>query len=361
MNNFYMPTRVFEDHDCVKKHERELATFGKKALIVTGKSSSRKNGSLEDVTNALQNQNVKYVLFDGVEENPSTDTVLKAAEYGMNNSVDYVIAIGGGSPIDAAKAIALLIKNKIADSSYLYDKNVSSEALPVVAIPTTCGTGSEVTGVSVLTVHDKQTKCSLPHKIFPRLALIDGKYLKYASVKLKNDTALDALSHLWESYINTQTNDYCRMLVREGLDTWAKIKPVVAGEKTATDEDYMYLMRAATLAGMAIAHAGTTLPHSLSYAVTYELGLSHGRAVGQFLSGYLALSKKEDAELMLNLSGFSDLNDFDEFFNKIYGREELSEDIKSRIIKEVYTRKEKLAMVPFDVDEEILSKIVNYR
>lgn len=360
MNSFYMPTRVYEEEHCVLNHIDEIAALGTKALIVTGKSSARKNGALKDVEEALNSRRIPYIIFDRVEENPSTDTVVVAAELGISNNIDFVIAIGGGSPMDAGKAIALLVKNKSTSADYLYDKNKSSKALHVVAIPTTCGTGSEVTGVSVLTVHNKKTKSSIPHKIFPKLALVDGRYLKAAPETIIKDTALDALSHFFESYINTQANDYCRMLVREGLTVWSKIKPVLAGEKSIEDADYELLMHAATLAGMSIAQAGTTLPHSLSYPITYELGISHGRAVGRFLAGYLAMANEKDRNLMLSLSGFDDLQEFDNFYNKIYGKIELDDSIKNRIVNEVYARKEKLRMVPFFVDEQVLYNIVNY-
>lgn len=359
MNTFYMPTRVFEDDDCVWNKRMELSKLGKKTLIVTGKNSSKINGSLSDVEKALTDISCEWVIYDKVEENPSVETVVEAATIGLNEAVDYIIAIGGGSPMDAAKAIALLIYNKTTDGDYLYDSSKSSLALPVVAIPTTCGTGSEVTGVSVLTVHGKKTKCSLPHKIFPCMALVDSKYLQFASDKIIRDTAVDALSHLWESYINTMANDYSKMIACEGLKVWSEIKDALIN-CTYSKEDYKNLMHAATLAGMAIAHAGTTIPHSLSYSVTYEIGTSHGKAVGMFLSGYLEKTPEDMRKLMLNLAGFDSVSEFDDFFETVCGRDEISDELKTRIVEEVYARKAKLEMVPFTVDKKILEEIAGY-
>lgn len=355
-----MPTRVYEDTDCVWKHKEEMACLGSRALIVTGRHSAKENGSLDDVIRALKNETVSFVIFDEIEENPSTKTVVKAAALGMAHGVDFVVAIGGGSPMDAAKAIALLIKNKSDDEAYLYDKNASSDALPVIAIPTTCGTGSEVTGVSVITVHEKRTKCSLPHKIFPMLAFIDGTYLQTLPQRVLNDTALDALSHLWESWLSTLATDYSKMLARQGLLLWSKERQILQGDREPLKEDYDLLMHTAALAGMSIAHGGTTIPHSLSYAVTYELSLSHGRAVGQFLSGFLAAAPKDDRETMLKMAGFDSLDSFESFFHNVYGRQELSEQLKKRLVTEVFARKEKLAMVPFCIDEDVLWEIINY-
>ena len=118
----YMPTKVYQEKKCVENHSRELAALGTSALIVTGKHSSRINGSLEDVKNALERERIPYTVFDEVEENPSVETVKKAASLGLSAGADFVIGIGGGSPMDAAKAVALLIANPERDTDFLYQK-----------------------------------------------------------------------------------------------------------------------------------------------------------------------------------------------------------------------------------------------
>lgn len=107
----YMPTKVYNEKGCVRQHSQELAALGTKALLVTGKHSSRVNGSLQDVKDALNREQVPYVVFDGIEENPSVATVMRATALGLSEKVDFVIGIGGGSPMDASKAIALMIAN----------------------------------------------------------------------------------------------------------------------------------------------------------------------------------------------------------------------------------------------------------
>lgn len=107
----YMPTKVYNEKGCVRQHSQELAALGTKALLVTGKHSSRVNGSLQDVEDALNREQVPYVIFDGIEENPSVETVMRATALGLSEKVDFVIGIGGGSPMDASKAIALMIAN----------------------------------------------------------------------------------------------------------------------------------------------------------------------------------------------------------------------------------------------------------
>ena len=146
----YMPTKVYNEKGCVRQHSQELAALGTKALLVTGKHSSRVNGSLQDVEDALNRERVPYVVFDGIEENPSVETVMRATALGLSEKVDFVIGIGGGSPMDASKAIALMIANPEKKADFLYEtdaavKLAANQALPVAAVPTTAGTGSEVT------------------------------------------------------------------------------------------------------------------------------------------------------------------------------------------------------------------------
>ena len=164
----FMPTIVFSEEDCVRNHANELALMGTKAMIVTGKHSSRANGSLNDVEEALKSQNVSYVIFDDIEENPSVETVVKACDMGIKEKVDFIIGIGGGSPLDASKAIALLIANPDKDETVLYE-NIPLGYIPLACVPTTCGTGSEVTPYSILTLHKQRTKRSISHKISPSI------------------------------------------------------------------------------------------------------------------------------------------------------------------------------------------------
>ena len=144
----YMPTKVYNEKKCVENHSRELAALGTRALIVTGKHSSRQNGSLEDVKRALEREGTPYCIFDEVEENPSVDTVMKARRMGAQEDADFVIGVGGGSPMDAAKAIALMLANPEWEEGLLYTKPQSLKqgqlqpAFPVAEVPTTAGTAA---------------------------------------------------------------------------------------------------------------------------------------------------------------------------------------------------------------------------
>ena len=355
--HFYMPVRVFDERDCVLRHAKDIARLGKKALIVTGKSSSRKNGSLDDVMAALEAEHVEHLLFSEVEENPSTETVLRAKDLFSDSGIDLVIGVGGGSALDAAKAVALVLKHPGADLSYLYDATKDASALPVVCVPTTCGTGSEVTGVSVLTRHDKRTKISMVHKIFPVLALVDGKYLKNAPAELIVNTSVDALAHLYESVLNAKADDYTRMTASAGLRCWAKTKEILTKERTASQEDFDLLMRSSLLAGMSIAQSGTSLPHALSYALTYDLALPHGKAVGIFLPAFLKAAPEAERDELLQLAGFSGLAEFAAFIDGLFGGTEVPEEERRQAFEMVAGNAAKMKSASFPVDEKVLETI----
>ena len=108
---FFVPTDIYVEKDCVRNHSKNLLAVGKRAIIMTGRHSAAANGSLNDVTEVLKAGEIPYQIFNEVEENPSTDTVGKAAQIAREFNADFIIGIGGGSAIDAAKAAALLLVN----------------------------------------------------------------------------------------------------------------------------------------------------------------------------------------------------------------------------------------------------------
>ena len=357
---FYMPVKVFDERDAVIKHFGEVGSLGRKALIVTGKGSAFSNGSYDDVTAALKKEGIEFLTFSEVEENPSTETIFTAGGKYRSEGIDFVIGIGGGSPMDAAKAIALVLKHPEADLAYLYDASKDSSALPVVCVPTTCGTGSEVTGVSVLTRHDKKTKMSMVHKVFPVFAFIDGKYLSRSPHPLMVNSSVDALSHLIESVINTKADDYVKMTAYAGLKMWSGTKEVLTGEKAAGEEECSCLMRSSCMAGMSIAQSGTSIPHALSYPVTYDMGTPHGRAVGYFLPGFLSAAPEKERDELLKLSGFSGLQEFSSFIDKLFDGFRIPENELLRSYEAVKNNPVKMNSASFRVDEDILKNIVYY-
>ena len=130
MAMFYMPVKVYEESEAVLNHAADIAKFGKKALIVTGRRSAYANGSYDDIIAALAGNGVDHVVFNEVEENPSVNTIMKARDFGIAQGADFVIGVGGGSPLDASKAIALMIKKADKDASYLYKPDGADRGYP---------------------------------------------------------------------------------------------------------------------------------------------------------------------------------------------------------------------------------------
>lgn len=355
---FYMPTKVYSEPGCVKNHAGEFSNLGTKAMIVTGRNSAKKTGALQDVMDALEDYGRGYVIFDRVEENPSIETVMQARELALAEKVDFFVGIGGGSPMDAAKAIALMTANPNEDESVFYTPKALPH-LPVVCIPTTCGTGSEVTPYAILTRHALRTKKSISHKIFPALALLDAKYLTTMSRTGLVNTCVDALAHLLESYLNTNTNELNRVCSREGLVVWGRFKDRLLAD-TLLPEDYWDMLHASMIAGMAITHTGTSLPHGLSYAVTYELGLPHGRAVGMFLGGYVEnYADQAQAQAAVELLGFGNTSDFRRYVTGLLGYVEISDQVLRGSVQSLLADPGKLKNYPFPVTAEELTAMAN--
>lgn len=357
---FYMPTEIYSEKNCVENHGAKMASLGRKALIVTGRHSSRANGSLRDVERALEQNQKPYVLFDEIEENPSMETIMRGRDLGICQGADFVIGIGGGSPMDAAKAIALMMRHPQEGMDYLYKAGADSSAYPVVEVPTTCGTGSEATPYAILTIHAKRTKSSLPHKIYPALSLADPGYLAFAPMSVLQSTAIDTLGHFVESYVNSNGTDFSRMLVREGLRLWSQIKDVLSQERRPKEEDYGHLLNAATLGGMAITHTGTSLPHGLSYYVTYERHIAHGKAVGAFLAGYLEAAGQIWADPVLEMAGFRGMEEFRHYIHQVLGEVSMDGKLRKEAVEGLLRNPAKLKNCPFPVDDKRLSGIIEY-
>lgn len=380
----YMPTRIYNEKNCVKNHSQELAGLGSRALVVTGRRSSRMNGALSDVTEALEREHVSWTIWDGVEENPSVDTVMRARAKGLSEGADFVVGVGGGSPMDAAKAVALMMANPKQGEEMLYRKPSPGSvkpALPTACVPTTAGTGSEVTPYAILTrdvLPDivlttlpeetgggqkafphlaQRTKQSISHRIFPSLALVDLSYLHTASRQGCVDTAVDTLAHLIESHLNTNSTDYSRIYSETGLRTWARVRDRLLRFEIG-EEERRLLMNACTLGGMAITHTGTSLPHALSYPVTCEMGIPHGRAAGIFLPGFLqAYGDQEAVMRTLSLLEFGSSQTFGEYIQKLLGEVKIPDELWERDVDALLSNPGKLRNYPFQLDREKLMRL----
>lgn len=359
--------------NAVRNHGDELASLGTRAMIVTGRHSAKVNGSLDDVVSVLSDHQIPYSIFDQVEENPSIETVMSARNQGVAFEADFVIGIGGGSPMDAAKAIAVMIKHADKPWQLLYEEKQCG-GVPVVCVPTTCGTGSEVTAVAVLTRHDQKTKITAKQKLFPTLSLVDPGYIEKSAcdpkgLEIIRNTSIDAMGHMIESYINTKATEESREYALRGLRIWGTIKGYlldgIPDETEGKADVLLRLVQASNLGGYAIVTPGTSLPHGMSYELTYLKHVPHGMAIGIFQPGYMEAAEYEDQKVLLDAMGFDNLAVFKDYihkccvepmFEKYLTKEEYFQIIKS-VSENFIANKARVEKIPYYFDADILSKI----
>ncbi len=342
--SYYLPTRVIAGSGCVRSHAGDVKAFGRKALVVTGRSSAKKCGALDDVASMLAENGQEMILFDKVMSNPTVACVFEGARLARSGKVDFIIAIGGGSPMDAAKAIALVATRDAVGPDTIFTTPItSSPVLPMVFIPTTAGTGSEVTQYSILTNDEGQTKTSLSSPVlFPRLAFLDSSYLAFVPHTTLINTAVDALSHSIEGMISVKATPISDALAVEGIRLIAACIPALRqGKLEKVDRER--LMTASTLGGMVIAHTGTTIVHAMGYSLTYHHDIDHGRANGLLLGAFMNFTARQDDTVVgriLHTMGMEGVGDFSALMDELLGGKEKMEDseFESYALKAVQTR-----------------------
>jgi len=275
-----MPVKFYFGKNALVDHGDELKQFGKKAMVVTGRSSAKLSGALDELITVFEENNQEYMVFDKIRENPYLSTVHEGAERLEEFGADFVIGIGGGSPIDAAKAISAIAKNNLQNDQIYKAKKYIKDAYPIIAIPTTSGTGTEVTPYSVITDKkaDKKAGFGSPH-IFPKISFVDPKYTLSLPYKVTKDTAIDALSHLLEGIYSQNRNVVNCPIIKRGIKLIIDNLPLCLNDlkKYSVREN---LMLASTYGGMVIAQSGTTVQHSIGYPLTSQYEISHGLANG---------------------------------------------------------------------------------
>ncbi len=321
--NIYFPTRVFSGVGCVSVNDSAFSQLGKKCLVVTGKGgSARRNGSLDDVVKALRSQSIDYELFDKVEPNPGLETVRSGAAAARRFKADGIIAIGGGSPMDAAKAMAILACNDFSDEELF--SRAPKQILPLAAIPTTAGTGSEVTPYSILTYHAMENKRSIFNQgIIPALAFLDAGYTFSLPRQTTLDTAVDAYSHALESLLSKRATPFSEMLAIEALVILGIELRELLEEGKISNESREQMLYGSMLGGMAISITATNIPHAMGYAFTYRKDIPHGRANGYIMPAYIDFLLAGDCaskvRTALTASGFDSPREFRETIQSLCG------------------------------------------
>ena len=277
---YYLPVNIVFGQGRVEEAGALTAPYGTKALIVTGRSSARRSGLYDRVKNSLEAAGISSVLFDKVTQNPLTTTAEEGAAFAKDNGCDVVVAIGGGSIIDCAKGIAFLAANDGDINDYIFARKVSDKALPLILIPTTCGTGSEGNGFAVLTNPENGDKKSLRcSAIMARVSIVDPDCMTTMPKRVLASVGFDALCHCIEAYTANNAQPFTDALSIYAIGLIAEnLVNVYTGADTSGDA-WARLSVASTIGGMVIGVAGVTLAHGMEHPASGLKDIVHGQGL----------------------------------------------------------------------------------
>lgn len=277
--NYYLPVNVVFGCGKVKEAGEIAKPYGKKALIVTGRSSAKKSGLYDKVKDSLEAAGLESALFDKVTQNPLTTTAMEGAEFAKENGCDVIVAIGGGSIMDCAKSIAFLSVNDGDINDYIFNRKKSERALPLILIPTTCGTGSEGNGFAVLTNPENGDKKSLRcNAIIAKASIVDPECMMTMPKKVLASVGFDALCHSMEAYTSKVSQPFTDALALYAMELIAdSLVDLYNGSEDV--EKWEKITVASTIGGMVINQAGVTLAHGMEHPASGLKDIVHGNGL----------------------------------------------------------------------------------
>lgn len=280
--NMYIPTRaIFGAGELNNLHRQILP--GKKALVVISNGrSTRANGYLARLEEQLRLAGIAYTVFDKVEANPLLGTVMAGGAVARTEGCDLIVALGGGSVIDAAKAIAVTATNEGNYWNYIMGgtgkaQPLAHRPLPLVAIPTTAGTGSETDAACVVTNDETHEKTGFgTPSLYPVLAVIDPELMTTVSPLFTTYQGFDALFHSIEGYVSNRANPMSDMYALTAIENITRYLPVAVTDGTHL-EARSHVAWGSYLSGVVMCVGGVTSQHSLEHAMSaYHQQLPHG-------------------------------------------------------------------------------------
>lgn len=251
----------------------------KKTVIVTGGHSMEKNGVLDRIKKIMKSDGNNVKVFAGIKKNPTISQVNEGVAFLRNEKPDVVVAVGGGSAIDAAKAMVLFYEYPDINFDNVFSLNLDEKEIHtlLVAIPSTSGTASEVTHVSVITSEEDEYKYAIKtENIRPDIAIIDGNLPTTLPASVAAETGMDALTHAIESYINKTGNDFTDALAKEAVEGIIEWLPKSVLE--ATEESRSKMHNFQCMAGMAFSNSGLGMVHGIAHALGGKYDMAHGLA-----------------------------------------------------------------------------------
>lgn len=327
----YMPTRIISGKNALTNNKEELKALGTRCLIVTGGSSAILSKALDDITKVFLSLDISFSIFNKIEQNPQTVTCHRAGEEAREIKADFLVGIGGGSPLDATKAIAIYAANEDLKVSDIYNRKYNKMPLPVVLIGTTAGTGSEVTSVSVLTDSNTGFKRSISgNDCYAKISYCDPKYTFSMPYSVTVSTALDAFAHAVESLAAATSNEMSKLYAEKAIPVlFDAFRYLDKSNTLPNNEMREAIYYASIFAGLAINITGTCFPHSLGYVLTEDFNIPHGKACTAFFPLLLERIKKFRPDCLQDLMRLTKADE-----NEIISVVNCLTDIESIAIKE---------------------------
>ena len=264
-------------------------SVGRKALIVTD-THLDKMGILEGIKESLKSVQVDFTLFDKVTTEPIMEYVEEGLKVFIENKCDLIISVGGGSPIDTGKGISVLVTNKESMRNFEGINKISNPGIPHIAIPTTAGTGSEVTAATIITDSERDVKMLImsPH-IVPRIALVDPQLTLQMPQNITASTGLDALTHAIEAYVSAKAQPITDALSLHAIKLISENLPQAWSDGTNI-EARAHMMTAALEAGLAFSNASVALVHGMARPLGAYFHIPHGIANAALLATVVEFS-----------------------------------------------------------------------
>lgn len=292
--SFAIPQNIVVGKGSLTKLPELAKKLGKsKALIISGPHLS-KIGLVAQCMKALEEAGIISEAFTQTEGNPSTETVEKATKVYQESGADFIVAFGGGSPLDVAKAVAVLATYGGDITSYEGGGKVPGEVVPMIAIPTTAGTGSEVTAFSVITDHSRHYKLTVvsPY-LLPSYAILDSSLITTVPTKTAAACGVDAMVHALEAYLSLAASPFSDMFALKALALIGEnIRAYVANRKNEKAAEGMLL--GSLFAGIAFSHARLGNVHAMSHPVSAYFDVAHGVANAILLPTVVAYNELAD-------------------------------------------------------------------
>lgn len=273
-NSFMTPNKILTGKDALKNSKEYLKSFGKKALIVTD-NIMVKLGNVQSLTSILDEENIGYKIYEEINGEPTDVMIKNGTKIYKDEKCEFLIAIGGGSPIDSAKAISMMTVCNGKISDYM-GKQIENNLPPVVAIPTTAGTGSEATQFTIISDTENDVKMLIKgDSLLPRLAIIDPKFTMTVPRNVTAATGIDALTHAIEAYTSKKAQPLSDVFALSAVKKIFQYLPI-AFENPNNEDARIQMSIAALEGGIAFNNSSVTIVHGMSRPIGALFHVAHG-------------------------------------------------------------------------------------